>query len=197
MAGKKEYFADGEQFTYNPDKAKELLKEAGYEPGEFEITMVYYEVDPLAVAGQKQYVKGMEEAGFKVKGIPVQVSPYDIWLDPDNKINKTLNLRGVNWCSDWPSGLTMVPPLTKTDAVYNTALFSEPAIDEEMSRPTPGAPWTRRSGPSSSRSSRPRSATTCTSSVRRSATRSVTVRSGPRTTRVSSSPPDRLPELID
>ena len=132
MAGKKEYFADGEQFTYNPDKAKELLKEAGYEPGEFEITMVYYEVDPLAVAGQKQYVKGMEEAGFKVKGIPVQVSPYDIWLDPDNKINKTLNLRGVNWCSDWPSGLTMVPPLTKTDAVYNTSLFSEPAIDEEM-----------------------------------------------------------------
>jgi peptide/nickel transport system substrate-binding protein len=132
MAGKHEYFADGEQFTYNPDKAKELLAEAGYGDKPYPITMVYYEVDPLAVAGQKQFEKGMAEAGFEVKGIPVQVSPYDIWLDPDNKINKTLNLRGVNWCSDWPSGLTMVPPLTKGGAVYNTAFFDEPEINEEM-----------------------------------------------------------------
>ena len=132
MAGKKEYFVDGEQFTYNPEKAKELLAEAGYEPGEYEITMVYYEVDPLAVAGQKVLTKGFEEAGFKVKAVPVQDSPYNIWLNPDNKLNKTLNLRGVNWCSDWPSGLTMLPPLTKTGAAYNTAHFSEPAIDEEM-----------------------------------------------------------------
>ena len=132
MAGKHDYFVDGEQFTYNPEKSKELLKEAGYEPGEFKITMVYYEPDPNAVAGQKVYVKGMEEAGFTVKGIPVQDSPYNVWLDPDNKINKTLNLRGVNWCSDWPSGLTMVPPLTKTGAVYNTAFFSEKEIDDQM-----------------------------------------------------------------
>ncbi len=132
MAGKSDYFVDGEQFTYNPDKAKELLAEAGYGDKPFPITMVYYEVDPLAVAAQKQYEKGMAEAGFDVKGIPVQVSPYDIWLDPDNKINKQLNLRGVNWCSDWPSGLTMLPPLVKTDAVYNTARFSEPEVDEEI-----------------------------------------------------------------
>ena len=132
MAGKHDYFVDGEQFTYNPEKSKELLKEAGYEPGEFKITMVYYEPDPLAVAGQKVLVKGFEEAGFTVKGIPVQDSPYNIWLNPDDKINKTLNLRGVNWCSDWPSGLTMVPPLTKTGAAYNTAFFSEKSIDDEM-----------------------------------------------------------------
>ncbi|HEU5483693.1 MAG TPA: ABC transporter substrate-binding protein, partial [Microlunatus sp.] len=35
MAGKHDYFVDGEQFVYNPDKSKELLKSAGYEPGEF------------------------------------------------------------------------------------------------------------------------------------------------------------------
>jgi peptide/nickel transport system substrate-binding protein len=132
MAGKKDFQPDGEQITYNPEKAKELLAEAGYEPGEYEISMVFYEVDPLAVDTQDQITRGFEESGFKVKAIPVQVSPYDIWLDPDNKINKTLNMRGVNWCSDWPSASTMIPPLLKTDAVYNTALFSEPAIDEEM-----------------------------------------------------------------
>ena len=130
MAGKKDFQVDGEQITYNPEKAKELLAEAGEEG--YQITMVYYEVDPLAVAGQKQLTKGFEEAGFKVKAIPVQVSPYDIWLDPDNKINKTLNLRGVNWCSDWPAGSTMIPPLLSSDGVYNTAKFSEPEIDAEM-----------------------------------------------------------------
>lgn len=130
MAGKKDFQVDGEQITYNPEKAKELLAEAGEEG--YQITMVYYEVDPLAVAGQKQLTKGFEEAGFKVKAIPVQVSPYDIWLDPDNKTNKQLNLRGVNWCSDWPAGSTMIPPLLKTDAVYNTAGFSEPEIDQKM-----------------------------------------------------------------
>jgi peptide/nickel transport system substrate-binding protein len=139
MAGKHEYFVDGEQFVYNPDKAKELLKTAGYEPGEFEITMIYYEVDPLAVAGQKVLVKGFEEAGFKVKGIPVQADPYNTWANPDDSLNKSLNLRGVAWCSDWPSGLTMLPPLIKTGAAYNTAHFSEPSVDEEINK-IPGMP---------------------------------------------------------
>jgi len=132
MAGKKEFFVDGEQFVYNPDKSKELLKSAGYEPGEFKITMIYYEVDPLAVAGQKVLTKGFEEAGFTVKAVPVQDSPYNIWLNPDDKLNKTLNLRGVNWCSDWPSGLTMLPPLIKTGAAYNTPQFSEQSVDDEI-----------------------------------------------------------------
>ena len=132
MAGKSDYFVDGEQFTYNPEKSKELLKGAGFEPGEFKITMVFYEPDPLAVAGQKVLTKGFEEAGFSVKAIPVQTSPYNIWLNPDDKINKTLNLRGVNWCSDWPSGLTMVPPLTKGGAAYNTSFFDEKSINDEM-----------------------------------------------------------------
>jgi peptide/nickel transport system substrate-binding protein len=131
MAGKKEFQVDGEQITYDPEKAKALLEEAGVEMP-YPITMVYYEVDPLAKATQDQITKGFEASGFSVKAIPVQESPYNIWLDPDNKVNKTLNLRGVNWCSDWPAGSTMVPPLLKTDAVYNTSFFSEPAIDEEM-----------------------------------------------------------------
>jgi peptide/nickel transport system substrate-binding protein len=132
MAGKHDYFADGEQFTYNPEKAKELLAQAGYENKPYPIKMIYYEVDPLAVAAQKQIVKGLEESGFEVNDVAVQDDPYNIWTNPADKLNKTLNLRGVNWCSDWPSGLTMVPPLLRTDATYNTAQFSEQSIDDEM-----------------------------------------------------------------
>ncbi|HET7196840.1 MAG TPA: ABC transporter substrate-binding protein [Nocardioides sp.] len=136
MAGKHDYFADGEQFTYNPDRAKELLAKAGYENKPYPIKMIYYEVDPLAVAAQKQLVKGMEEAGFKVDDVAVQDDPYNIWTNPDDKLNKTLNLRGVNWCSDWPSGLTMLPPLLRTGATYNTEQFSEKSIDAEMDKIT-------------------------------------------------------------
>jgi peptide/nickel transport system substrate-binding protein len=132
MAGKKDFQVDGEQITYDPEKAKELLAEAGYGDEPYEITMVYYEVDPLAVASQDQITKGFEASGFKVTAIPVQDSPYNIWLDPDNKVNKKLNLRGVNWCSDWPAGSTMLPPLLKGGAVYNTAFFDEPSINDEM-----------------------------------------------------------------
>ncbi len=131
MSGKEEYFVEGEQFTYQPEKAKALLADAGV-TGDYELTNVFFEPDPLAVDAQKVLVEGMKAAGFKLTGIPVEVSPYDIWLNPDDKINKKLNLRGVNWCSDWPSGLTMVPPLLKTGGPYNTSFFSEPAIDEEM-----------------------------------------------------------------
>ncbi|MGH3337160.1 MAG: ABC transporter substrate-binding protein, partial [Nocardioides sp.] len=132
MAGKHDYFADGEQFRYNPERAKELLAEAGYADKPYPLKMIYYEVDPLIVAAQKQIVKGLEEGGFSVDDVAVQDDPYNIWTDPDNKLNKSLNLRGVNWCSDWPSGLTMVPPLLRTGATYNTAFFSEKSMDDEM-----------------------------------------------------------------
>ncbi len=43
-------------------------------------------------------------------------------------------MRHVNWCSDWPSGLTMFLPIFYTDAEYNFARFSEPAVDAEIDR---------------------------------------------------------------
>jgi peptide/nickel transport system substrate-binding protein len=132
MAGKKEFQVDGEQITYDPEKSKELLAEAGYGDKPYPITMVFYEVDSWTVAAQDQITKGFEAGGFSVKAIPVQGSPYSIWLDPDNRINKTLNVRGNNLCADWPAGSTMLPPLLSRSSAYNTAYFDEPSVDAEM-----------------------------------------------------------------
>lgn len=132
MAGKSDYQVDGEQITFNPEKAKELLAEAGAEG--YEIHMAYATGSPTTEAAQEQIEKGLTDSGFKVKSypVPIETSLYVIWTDPDNKINKKLNLRGVNWCSDWPSGLTMIPSLLRTGATYNTAFFSEEAMDARM-----------------------------------------------------------------
>ena len=132
MAGKSDYQVDGEQITYQPEKAKELLAEAGEEG--YEIHMAYNTGSPTTEAAQKQIEKGLTDSGFKVTSypVPIETSLYTIWTDPDNKINKKLNLRGVNWCSDWPSGSTMIPALLRTGATYNTAFFSEESMDAKM-----------------------------------------------------------------
>ena len=63
MAGKHDYFVDGEQFVYDPEKAKALLAEAGV-TGQYELTNVYADYDPLAKDSQKALVTGMKAAGF-------------------------------------------------------------------------------------------------------------------------------------
>ena len=64
MAGKKEYFADGEQFVFNPERSRKALAEAGYEPGEYEITMIYSE-ETLASATQKQLSRAGKRAASR------------------------------------------------------------------------------------------------------------------------------------
>ncbi len=132
MAGRREFQVDGEQITYDPEKSRKLLAEAGHANEPYAITMAYYAVDPQVVAAQDQITKGFEAGGFSVKAIPVQASPYSIWLDPENSVNQLLNVRGANLCPAWPAGSALLPPLLKGGAVFNTAHFDEPDVDGEM-----------------------------------------------------------------
>ena len=201
MVGKPDYYADGEQFTFNPTKSKELLAEAGYEPGEYELTLAYYEPDDLAVAGYNQVKKGYEEGGFKVRGIPIQDSPFDLYADPDNKINKELNIRHVNWCSDWPSGAHHAGAAGRDGRGVQLRPLLR-AVRGRRDRPDPDAA-ARRAGRRLGRAGREDrhrvpaghpdgvTSTTCTCSARRSATPPATVPSGRRTSRTSTSLTDR------
>ena len=132
MAGHRDFQVDGQQITYDPEKAKELLARAGHGDEPYPITMVYFALDPQAVAAQDQITKGLEASGFSVRAIPVQESPFNVWTDPDDEVNRTLNLRGASWCPAWPAGAAMLPPLLSQRAAYNTAQFDEPTIDEAM-----------------------------------------------------------------
>lgn len=130
MSGRKEYFPDGEQFTFQPEKAKELLAEAGAEG--YKLTMIYDDSDSELKAAAEQEKKGYEAGGFTVEMIPFQEDYYDLYDDADSPINQKLNLRNSNWCSDWPSASTMIPPLVVTGQRYNTSYFSEQEIDDRI-----------------------------------------------------------------
>ena len=130
MSGRKEYFPDGEQFTYDAEKAKALLAEAGAEG--FKLSFVYDDSDAEAKAAAEQEKKGYENAGFTVEMIPYQEDAYALWDDAESPINAKLNLRAVNWCSDWPSASTMIPPLVQSGQPYNTSYFSETEVDDRI-----------------------------------------------------------------
>ncbi len=130
MAGRKDYFPDGEQFTYDAEKAKALLKEAGAEG--YKLSFVYDDSDAEAKAAAEQEKKGYENAGFTVEMIPYQDDAYALWDNANSPINAKLNLRAVNWCSDWPSASTMLPPLVESGQPYNTSYFSETEVDDRI-----------------------------------------------------------------
>jgi peptide/nickel transport system substrate-binding protein len=123
----------GEKIEYNPEKAKEYLAKAGVEPGTYEISWAYDDSTQEGKDAMAQKKRGFEEAGFLTKPYPYsEGSLYDVWTNPENNINKKINLKGVAWCQDWPSALTFIPPLFKSGELYNTGLFSEKAVDDRI-----------------------------------------------------------------
>lgn len=124
---------EDEPITYDPEKSKELLKEAGFEPGEYEVQFVYDASTPEGEAGANQRKRGYEESGFKVEMYPYTGgSLYDVWTNPDSKLYKQINLLGTAWCQDWPSAATFLPPIVETGAAYNTGQFSVEEVDARM-----------------------------------------------------------------
>ncbi|WP_374456719.1 ABC transporter substrate-binding protein [Nocardioides sp.] len=133
MSGRRDVRLDDRQVTYDPATARRLLAEAGYGTDRpYPITMAYNALDPSASDAQTQVTAGFEASGFEVRAIPLQASPYTVWLDPDNEVNRALNVRGVSWCPIWPAGAAMLPPLLRSGAAFNTAHFAEPSVDDAM-----------------------------------------------------------------
>jgi len=92
--------------TTDPDKSKELLASAGYEPGEYEIRYLYPADDAVSKQVYQTLKGAFEEGGFKFTGVPTTLEKQrDDLADPDVDIN----VRNIGWCSDWPNGSSWFP----------------------------------------------------------------------------------------
>ncbi len=136
IPGREEFnpLPDHEAGTTDPEKAKQLLADAGYQPGEYEISFLYATDDPTSVDVQKQISAGLEAAGFKASPVATTLAEFStVRADPDAKIN----VRSGGWCSDWPSGGSWFPPVFGSQNLEegigaNYAVFSEPEFDKRM-----------------------------------------------------------------
>ncbi|HYO34201.1 MAG TPA: ABC transporter substrate-binding protein [Nocardioidaceae bacterium] len=117
---------------HDPEKSKALLKEAGFEPGEYELKFLFATDDPASVAGKDQLVTGLEAGGFKATPVASTVNEIPtLRADPNYR---KINVRSWGWCSDWPSGGSWFQPLFGTGGSNNYSQLSEPAVDKEIKR---------------------------------------------------------------
>ncbi|MBA3232384.1 MAG: hypothetical protein H0T17_00310 [Propionibacteriales bacterium] len=116
----------------DPDKAKALLREAGWAPGEYELTFAYSDEYQPIVERRDQLVEAMEAAGFKVT--TRLVPTFDDVLTLNKDPNAPVNVRSFGWCPDWRSGSSWFPPIFHSGGAVNLAYFAEPGIDAEIDR---------------------------------------------------------------
>jgi peptide/nickel transport system substrate-binding protein len=115
------------------DKAKALLKDAGYAPGQYELKFAYDNSDPGRRKATDLMVRSFEAAGFKVT--PFRASSLDEWGRVNNDPRAPINIRThTGWCSDWPSGASWFPPQFHSNGEFNFTYFAEPAVDQEIDR---------------------------------------------------------------
>src|SRR6476620_2944658 len=137
-AGRVDYQAlpgqDGK--TTDPAKAKDLLKKAGYAPGEYEIKFLFATDDDNAVAAKNEIVKGLTAAGFKAT--PIASTLETIRTDRTDP-KSPINVRSSGWCSDWPTGGSWFPAqwagsLVGVEGMPNPSNFKEADMDAQHNK---------------------------------------------------------------
>jgi peptide/nickel transport system substrate-binding protein len=117
----------------NPDKARMLLRQAGYAPGDYTITFAYADAPetPVSAAVKNQLVRSLHAAGFATHPLEETVQDYfAVQQDP----HAPVNVRFDGWCSDWPSGSSWLPQAFASDSESNSAYFAEPSVDAAIKR---------------------------------------------------------------
>ena len=137
-AGRVDYQAlpgqDGK--TTDPAKSKELLKKAGYKPGQYEIKFLFATDDDQAVAAKNEIVKGLQAGGFKAT--PIASTLETIRTDRTDP-KSPINVRSSGWCSDWPTGGSWFPAqwagsLVGLEGMPNPSNFKEADMDAQQNK---------------------------------------------------------------
>lgn len=112
------------EFEYNPERAKELLAEAGYPDGiDLRVTVNTKYQGNVAIATAFQ-----EQA--KAAGINVEVEQVDSAAWSDMKLNGGVDCAISNWYVDYSDPESMLYPMTKTDT--NSSFWHNEEFDQLM-----------------------------------------------------------------
>ena len=112
------------EFEYNPERAKELLAEAGYADGidvRVTVNTKYQGNVAIATAFQEQ---------AKAAGIRVQVDQVDSAAWSDMKMSGGVDCGISNWYVDYSDPESMLYPMTKTDT--NSSFWHNDEFDQLM-----------------------------------------------------------------
>jgi peptide/nickel transport system substrate-binding protein len=100
-------------------KAKALLQKSGNL--NYKLVYAYLSDDPNSVAVKNVVTKAYKDAGFNPQPFASTGANYatQVLQNPD----WVGNVRGVGWCSDWPSGGSWFPPVFHGTDVDKTGVF--------------------------------------------------------------------------
>ncbi len=109
-------------FDYNPEKARQLLKEAGYDNGVSGVLSIYAGGEPVAEWVQRDAAK---------VGIRLDVRSYDwnSFLAQERKAGKDVALSSMEWGFLTPYWLAIV---ADSDSPFNVGGYKNPAFDKAV-----------------------------------------------------------------
>ncbi|WP_206504196.1 ABC transporter substrate-binding protein [Streptomyces chrestomyceticus] len=114
------------------EKAKQLLKEAG-KVG-MKLTFAYTNA-PEPQKYSVAVADNLRKAGFDVQNKDL---PSDTYYDIIGKVNNQFDIYPSAWGADWPSSLTVIPPVYDgrqiQDNAPNYSHYNNPAVNKEIDR---------------------------------------------------------------
>ncbi len=112
-------------YSYNPDKAKELLAECGYNGAP--VTFVYCSAYPIPTAWATTIENYMRQVG-----INVTMEGTDLAGAIDRFSRRDYDMACMEYCASYPDPLSSVYAMFRSDGYYNSWCYSTEELDAQV-----------------------------------------------------------------